>query len=491
MKRVAGLFTIVGFVFMMALVASRLGAQEPPRSADAWFWQTTHTVQEAWNANEEVVVVEGTIGNPVPPEAWNRYQFGDGGDFVLVLNFGDDVPAEAIPKNTTVRIVGEAEDAEVDVQGLETMATMSQSPSATASGINSGSFNDQPVSVKGVIGNQQSGPPDHWNYYDFTDSTGTTTVDLPDQDEFPRHLVPQGRTSMVYGKAKNGNGHRVDSELILLANFGGLPQPTPTNTVPPTATTPPEVTPTATTPPEATPTATVPPAPTNTPIPGLNRKAYLPVNLKPALVVPQPTPTATAQPPSGWVWDVTNTVSQINGRCCDDDVVVVEGQIGNKITGGGVPDSWNYYEFSDGTGTIPLDFEDEVPASAIPQNATVRVLGEPGENNNIHKIEVDALQILGTVSVQTNATAAGINSGSFEDVDVALIGRFGKLTQEWYLWFDFTDSTGTTTADIGNNDISPSLIPKDRDVWIFGEGGEDFGWNKVDTDYFLIAEDYD
>ena len=45
--------------------------------------------------------------------------------------------------------------------------------------------------------------------------------------------------------------------------------------------------------------------------------------------------------------------------------VVVEGQIGNKIVGGGIPDSWNYYEFSDGTGTIPLDFEDEVPAAAF------------------------------------------------------------------------------------------------------------------------------
>jgi uncharacterized protein YdeI (BOF family) len=472
MKRVIGIAITLGLFLVLAAMVSALGVQNAPQSSNAWYWETTHTVQEAWNANEEVVVVEGEIGDPVEPVAWNRYEFGDGSEFVLLVNFGDDVPAEAIPKNTTVRIVGEVENAEIDVQGLETMGALALQPSATASGINSGSFLDQHVSLKGMIGNQQSGPPDYWNYYDFKDSTGTTTADLPDQDEFPRHLIPQGRTSMIYGQAKNGNGHRVDSELILLANFGDTPPPTNTPTA--TATLLPGVT----------------PSPTNTPVPGGDSKIYLPVILAPDEEGPEPTPTATSQPPSDWVWEVTNTVSQINGRCCDDEVVIVEGEIGDKITGDGIPASWNYYEFSDGTGTIPLDFEDEVPAAAIPQNVTVRVLGEPGENNNIHKIEVDALQTLGGMSVGTNATAVGINSGSFEEQEVALIGRFGKLTEEWYLWFDFTDSTGTTTADIGNNDISPSQIPKDRDVWIFGEGGQDFGWNKVDTDYFLIAKSY-
>ena len=64
---------------------------------------------------------------------------------------------------------------------------------------------------------------------------------------------------------------------------------------------------------------------------------------------------------------------------------------------------------------------------------TVRILGEPGENNNVHKFEVDALQTLGSVPVTPNATAAGINSGSFEEQEVVLIGRFGKLTDDWYL----------------------------------------------------------
>ena len=250
---------------------------------------------------------------------------------------------------------------------------------------------------------------------------------------------------MIYGQSKNSNGYRVDSDYILLAIFDGT-----------------------------------------TPPPAGDKPVYLPIIMSKTEAPEPPTP----EPPSGWVWEKTNTVAQINSRCCDSQVVVVEGKIGNKIVGGGIIDSWNYYEFGDGTSTIPLDFEDEVPAAAIPQNVTVRVLGEPGENNNIHKIEVDALQTLGSVSVGTNATAVEINSGKFEDAEVALIGKFGKLTEEWYLWFDFTDNTGTTTADIGNNDISPSQIPKDRDVWIFGKGGQDFGWNKVDTDYFLVANSY-
>ena len=470
MRKTVGLPLLLLLAILVVIVIPALGALGP-QSADAWYWQTTHTVQEAWNADEDVVVVEGKIGEQIEPLPWNRYQFGDGGDFVLILNFGDGVPAEAIPQNVTVRIVGEAENAEVDVQGLETMDALSLQPNATAAGINSGSFRDQQVSIKGQIGNQQSGPPDYWNYYDFKDSTGTTTADLPDQDEFPRHLVPKDRTSMIYGQAKNGNGERVDSELILLANFGDTTPPTATaTTAPPTATLPPGITPT----------------PTNTPQPGSDSKVYLPVILAPGGAKP-PTPEP---PPSDWVWEKTNTVAEVNGRCCDDQVVVVEGKVGDKIVDGSIPASYNYYEFSDSTGTMTLDFEDEIPASAIPQNVTVRVLGEPGENNNVHKFEVDALQTLGAVSVQTNATAVGINSGSFEDQNVVLIGRFGKLTQEWYLWFDFTDNTGTTTADIGNNDLSESHMPKDRDAAIFGEGGQDFGWNKVDTDYFLIAKSY-
>jgi uncharacterized protein YdeI (BOF family) len=438
------------FLFLLLILAVTvlpvLGAQVnysaaagSPQSTNAWFWQITHTVQEAWNADGEVVVVEGKVGEKVSPEAWNIFLFNDGTEWTIRANFGDSVPQDAIPINKTVRIVGEAKNGEVDVQGLEIMETVSVQPSATAKGINDGNFVNQNVSIKGQVGDKEPDWPDWWNYYKFTDSTGTTTVDLPDQDELPRHLIPQGQTSIIYGQAKNSNGQRVDSDYILLASFGDTPGP--------------------------------------------DKAAYLPIIMFEYKKQP-------SLPGDDWVWEKTNTIAQIKNRCCDDQVVVVEGKIGNKIVGGGIPDSWNYYEFSDGTGMIPLDFDDELPASAIPQNVTVRILGEPGENNNIHKIQVDALQTLGSVSVQTNATAAGINGGGFENNPVALIGRFGKLTNEWYRWFDFTDNTGTTTSDIGNNDISPSQIPHDRDVWIYGEGGQDFGWNKVDTEYFLVAKSY-
>ena len=86
-------------------------------------------------------------------------------------------------------------------------------------------------------------------------------------------LIPKNITSMIYGLVENGSNIVVDSELVLLAHFGDTPSPA------------------------------------------------------------TPTPTSTPQSSSDdWVWDVTNTVGQIDGGCCDEQVVVVEGQ--NGLTAG-------------------------------------------------------------------------------------------------------------------------------------------------------------
>jgi uncharacterized protein YdeI (BOF family) len=147
-------------------------------------------------------------------------------------------------------------------------------------------------------------------------------------------------------------------------------------------------------------------------------------------------------------------------------------------------------EFSDGSDSNPLDFDDDIQAAAIPQNVIVRILGEAGENNNIHKFQVDGLQTLGSVSVPVTATAAGVNAGNFGNQQVWLRGQFGDLVHEPWLLFKFTDSTETTEADVGNNDIPASWIPKDHTVMIFGKGGQDFGQYKVDTEYILVASGY-
>ncbi len=219
-KNLSALLIVSAFVLavlpIMGVSGSRSMAFESSDSSNTWFWKKTHTIQQAFNADEEIVVVEGQVGQQVEPAAWNIFMFGDGGDFDIRANFGDSVPAGAIPIGKTVRIVGEAEDGEVDVHGLQILESLAVEPNATAKGINDNDFVDQDVSLRGQIGNKIA-EFDWWNYYQFTDSTGTTTVDLPDEGELTTDLIPQNIICMIYGRAKNSTTPRVDSDYILLS----------------------------------------------------------------------------------------------------------------------------------------------------------------------------------------------------------------------------------------------------------------------------------
>ena len=119
-------------------------------------------------------------------------------------------------------------------------------------------------------------------------------------------------------------------------------------------------------------------------------------------------------------------------------------------------------------------------------NQTVRILGEVDDQNYV-KIEVDGLQVLAAVSQSPSHTAAQINTGNYENVNVSLKGEFGDLVDEFFLLFEFTDTSGTTDADIGNNDIPDNWIPQNRTLMIYGEGSEEA---KVNVDYILIANGY-
>ena len=147
-----------------------------------------------------------------------------------------------------------------------------------------------------------------------------------------------------------------------------------------------------------------------------------------ALLVFSGASASKPQSTNDWIWSVTNTVSQINGGCCEDQIVVVEGTIGNVTD-----PSWNYYNFSDGTGTITLDFEDEIPTVAIIQGTTVRIIGKAEENNGGLKIDVYGEQTLGTVSATANATVAQVESDNLKDQEVAVLGKYGdKLDNPGY-----------------------------------------------------------
>ncbi|MCB0060081.1 MAG: NirD/YgiW/YdeI family stress tolerance protein, partial [Caldilineaceae bacterium] len=248
-------------VLIVALVALAIAAPlamsasqqtAPVRAPDDWFWGPTITVAQAFSGqfDDQIVVVEGQVGNQVDPIPWNIFLFSDN-TATIRANFEDNVPGAAIPRNSTVRLIGEIDQGELDVEGLQTMGTVPVQPDATAAQINNGWYDGQNVIAQGMIGDLVYEP---WNLFEFSDSTGTTKVDL--QNDLTLQQIPRDRTIMVFGDVDVDAGQRkIDTGLMLLQGSGGQPTATPTATsVPPTAT--PTATPQG---PTATPTATIPP----------------------------------------------------------------------------------------------------------------------------------------------------------------------------------------------------------------------------------------
>ena len=161
-----------------------------------------------------------------------------------------------------------------------------------------------------------------------------------------------------------------------------------------------------------------------------------------------------------WVWDPVTPISQIENGCCDGQVVVVEGRVTEEA---GYPESWKIYEFTDGRDTTLVNFEDNLPDSAIIRNTTVRIMGVVDQGDWFTDINVSGVQTLGTLPVQVTATAAQVNSGSLDDRYVVLEGRVGNQLREpifpsqWNV-YEFTDSTGTTALDF-ENELRSTDIP--------------------------------
>ena len=491
MKRslaISALFIL--FLLVAILVAAVIQQSSRPVSAFAqqspastWVWQTSHSVLQINNGCcfDQVVVVEGQVGNLTNP-SWNEYDFSDGSG-TITLDFEDQIPSSAIPQNVTVRIIGQVDDQNliIDVYGLQTLGTVAVTANATAAGINAGNFDNQDVILEGQIGNLDTTTPGiWWNWFDFTDATDTTTVDL--ENDLTEGQVPQNRTLFVFGEGDDyfGQVFKINVDYMLVADDGS-PTPTPTASATNTAT----ATATQTGPtPTPTPTVTDVP-PTATPDPSLDKLVYLPSVLKQNVDPPPPTATPTPPPPNLWVWDTTNTVAQLLAACCDDQVVVVEGQIGTLTD-----PVWMEYNFSDGSGTITLDFEDEIPTAAIPQNTLVRIIGdvEEDQNRSLRKIDVYGLQTLGTLPVSPNRTVAEINTGSFADQEVAVKGQFGNQDTSYPFWnvFDFSEGGATTKADL-ENDLTSAQIPRNRTLLLYGKASDLFGTPKINARLMLFA----
>ncbi len=453
--------TIIGLALTVLILATVAWAADAtansvtatvgPQAPTAWFWGPVVNTREVFlgDYDDRTVVVEGQIGERVDPQAWNIYLFtgsdDTSGDYVLRINLPDAMPTADVPRTATVRIIGEPNNAEIDVFGLELMGETAVTASAAVNQINAGEFDDENVVVEGQIGELVD---DLFNIYRFSDATGT--VDANFQDELASSQLPFGRSSIIYAQVKSNNGAReLDADMILLASSnGGQETPTPTTA----------------------------------------KLTYFPYIAKVAdgaSPTSTPVPTVTAEPPTAWVWNTSHTVTQINGGCCDQQVVVVEGVVGAKDNTN--PD-WNEYNFSDDSGSIMLDFEDQIPAAAIPQDGTVRVIGK-AENNNYRKIDVYGIQTLGNVSAQPNRTVAEISGGCCEGQDVAVKGTLGALDENYPGWniYDFSDGGATIKANL-EDDLAGGQAPLDRAILIFGEVSDLFGEPELDADLMLIAD---
>ena len=223
MKRTVAFSSMLVFVLVLTATVPAVFSQDSPATpANGWFWGPTLTCAQVFSGqfDDQIVVVEGQVGAKVDPQEWNIYLFSDG-TATINANFGDGVPAKAIPQDSTVRVIGKADSGEVDVEGLQTLGATSATPSATVAQINAGTFDGQDVVVKGLIGDQDPGFPG-WNYYNFSDGTGTVLVDLA--DELTSDQIPQNQTLLLFGKVEDKSGQReIDSELMLLAEEGEPP----------------------------------------------------------------------------------------------------------------------------------------------------------------------------------------------------------------------------------------------------------------------------
>ena len=83
------------------------------------------------------------------------------------------------------------------------------------------------------------------------------------------------------------------------------------------------------------------------------------------------------------------TVADINAAPADDKLVVVQGQITQQVAG-------DKYLFSDGTGMIVLDVDDDLPPNSVPLNQPVLVFGEVEVDDG--KVEIDVKGIVPAAS---------------------------------------------------------------------------------------------
>lgn len=87
--------------------------------------------------------------------------------------------------------------------------------------------------------------------------------------------------------------------------------------------------------------------------------------------------------PSEWFWGPTITVAQAFSGQFDDQVVVVEGQVGEQVD----PIAWNIFLFSDSTGMTPADLENGLTTAQVPRDRMTMIYGKVKDDFGEWKID--------------------------------------------------------------------------------------------------------
>lgn len=189
-----------------------------------------------------------------------------------------------------------------------------------------------------------------------------------------------------------------------------------------------------------------------------------------------PSEPSHASPLQDWLWDEPTPLLDILSGRVDDQYVTVEGQITEVLN-----PSWNVWKLSDGTEFIGANFGDEVPASMIPQNVTVRMFGEVDNG----ELKVEGVHSPSTQLPAASSTVAQVLASGQEDDPVTLRGQIkDQIDASWNIW-NFQDGTGTIGANF-EDDIPQRYLPRDRELALFGTVDVN-GGKEIDEDLILVA----
>ena len=191
-----------------------------------------------------------------------------------------------------------------------------------------------------------------------------------------------------------------------------------------------------------------------------------------------------------WFYGPATPFSQVLSGSLDERVVVLEGQFTRRSN-----NAWGDldYEFSDGSRTVVVGFDNETPSQAIPLNSTVRIMGKVKRDNGQREIDIEGLESINNLNL--NTITVGQANQRREDENVVVKGQYkgnvlsgadGNVPWPSWNYYNFEDSTGATLANV--QDFVPSKwVPRNRTVTLVGEMDEFFGSPEIQIELTVLT----